>query len=109
MRVLHYERPLPEAGAVFVGRQKQGRELHRTGVSYGRKCLKFVSFFVTLACMIQIHDIVSPSEREAIKQKTGNKMKVNYLSIYKFYIFTLSPGNPIFYQKQKRRLQLRAH
>ena len=109
MRVLDYERPLPEAGAFFVGTQKQGRELHRTGVSCGRKCLKFVSFCVTLACMIQIHDIVSPSEREAIKQKTGNKMKVNYLSIYKFYIFTLSPGNPIFYQKQKRRLQLRAH
>ena len=109
MRVLHYERPLPEAGAVFVGTQKQGGELHRTGASCGRKCLKFVSFCVTLVCMIQIHDIVSPSEREAIKQKTGNKMKVNYLSIYKFYIFTLSPGNPIFYQKQKRRLQLRAH
>ena len=109
MRVLHYERPLPEAGAVFVGTQKQGGELHRTGASCGRKCLKFVSFCVTLACMIQIHDIVSPSEREVIKQKTGNKMKVNYLSIYKFYRFTLSPGNPIFYQKQKRRLQLRAH
>ena len=109
MRVLDYERPLPEAGAFFVGTQKQGRELHRTGVSCGQKCLKFVSFCVTLANMIQIHDIVSPSEREAIKQKTGNKMKVNYLSIYKFYIFTLLPGNPIFYQKQKRRLQLRAH
>ena len=26
--------------------------------------------------MIQIHDILSPSEMEAIKQKTGNKMKV---------------------------------
>ena len=109
MRVLHYERPLPEAGAVFVGTQKQGGELHRTGASCGRKCLKFVSFCVTLVRMIQIHDIISPSEMEAIKQKTGNKMKVNYLSIYKFYIFTHSPGNPIFYQKQKRRLQLRAH
>ena len=73
MRVLHYERPLPEAGAVFIGTQKQGRELHRTGASCGRKCLKFVSFCVTL---VQIHDIVSPSEMEAIKQKTGNKMKV---------------------------------
>ena len=71
MRVLVYERPLPEAGAVFIGTQKQGRELHRTGASCGRKC-----FSVTLVCMIQIHDIVSPSEMEAIKQKTGNKMKV---------------------------------
>ena len=26
--------------------------------------------------MIQIHDIISASEMEAIKQKTGNKMKV---------------------------------
>ena len=47
MRVLDYERPLPEAGAVFIGTQKQGRELHRTGASCGRKCLKFVSFCVT--------------------------------------------------------------
>ena len=31
---------------------------------------------LTLVCMIQIHDIVSPSEMEAIKQKTGNTMKV---------------------------------
>ena len=76
MRVLHYERPLPEAGAVFVGTQKQGGELHRTGASCGRICLKFVSFCVTLVRMIQIHDIISPSEMEAIKQKTGNKMKV---------------------------------
>ena len=76
MRVIDYERPLPEAGAVLVGTQKQGRELHRTGASCGRKCLKFVSVCVTLICMTQIHDIVSPSEMEAIKQKTGNKMKV---------------------------------
>ena len=109
MRVLHYERPLPEAGAVFVGTQKQGGELHRTGASCGRKCLKFVSFCVTLVCMIQIHDIASPSEMEAIKQKTGNKMKVELFQNLLFYMFTLSPGNPIFYQKQKRRLQLRAH
>ena len=109
MRVLHYERPLPEAGAVFVGTQKQGGELHRTGASCGRKCLKFVSVCVTLVCMTQIHDIVSPSEMEAIKQKTGNKMKVKLFKNLSLYLFTLSSGNSIFYQKQKRRLQLRAH
>ena len=59
--------------------------------------------------MIQIHDIVSPSEMEAIKQKTGNKMKVQLFQNLSSYMFILSPGNPIFYQKQKRRLQLLAH
>ena len=109
MRVLDYERPLPEAGAVLVGTQKQGRELHRTGASCGRKCLKIVSVCVTLLCMTQIHDIVSPSEMEAIKQKTGNKMKVKLLKNLSYICLLSSPGNPIFYQKQKRRLQLRAH
>ena len=54
--------------------------------------------------MTQIHDIVSPSEMEAIKQKTGNKMKVQLFENLSSYMFILSPGNPIFYQKQKRRL-----
>ena len=48
MRVPDYERPFPEAGAFFVGTQKQGRELHRTGVSCGRKYLKFVLFVLHL-------------------------------------------------------------
>ena len=49
MRVLDYERPLHEAGAVFIGTQKQGRELHRTGA--WTEMLKKNCFCVTVVLL----------------------------------------------------------
>ena len=55
---------------------RQGTTSHRCLICTKMSKICFFLCYTCYTCMIQIHDIVSPSEMEAIKQKTGNKMKV---------------------------------